>query len=204
MSERVVLVHGLWMPGLSMHWLAARLAEAGYVPEIFDYPTVAGGPDAAEPRLVEALRAPGHLLAHSLGGLLALTVLQRHPQLPVRRVVCLGSPLCGSAAAEGLARHAWSAAALGDSAALLRQGCRPWRGPAQVGMIAGRRALGLGRWFGRFRGDSDGTVALAETRLDGLADHVVLPVSHSGLLVSHEAASQALRFLAHGRFARAG
>ncbi|KTF29418.1 Cob(I)alamin adenosyltransferase, partial [Xanthomonas vesicatoria] len=48
---------------------------------------------------------------------------------------------------------------------------------------------------------SDGTVALAETRLPGLRDHCVVQASHSGLLRSPEAATQALAFLRSGRFA---
>lgn len=198
---RVVLVHGLWMPGVSMRWLATRLAQAGFAPEQFTYPTIAGGPEAALPRLVETLsRAPSHVLAHSLGGLVTLTGLQREPDLPVSRVVCLGSPLCGSAAASGLARQTLTAAALGHSATLLREGCQPWRGRAEVGVVAGRVPLGLGQFFGGIRGDSDGTVAVAETQLAGLTDHVVVGASHSGLLFSTDAVRQAVEFLRNGRF----
>ena len=45
-------------------------------------------------------------------------------------------------------------------------------------------------------------MAVAETRLPGLADHVVIDASHSGLLVSAEAARLAVGFLRDGRFAR--
>lgn len=199
--RRVVLVHGLWMPGMSMRWLAGQLTLAGFQPEQFSYPTIAGGPGAALPRLAETLRrAPAHVLAHSLGGLVTLSALQREPDLPVSRVVCLGSPLCGSSAATGLARRSLTAAALGRSAELLREGCQAWRGRAEVGVVAGRVPLGLGQFFGGIRGDSDGTVAVAETRLAGLADHVVVAASHSGLLFSGAAARQAIEFLRNGRF----
>ncbi|MDQ3618328.1 MAG: alpha/beta hydrolase [Pseudomonadota bacterium] len=201
MTRRVVLLHGLWMPAASMRWHAARLIEAGYAPEIFGYPTVGGGPEAAIPRLSELLaRGDTHVLAHSLGGLVALTALQREPRLPVRRVVCLGSPLCGSSAASGLAQRTLTASTLGRSAALLRQGCQPWQGSAEVAVIAGRVPFGLGQFFGGIRGDSDGTVAVAETRLAGLADHTVVAASHSGLLFSTAAARQAAHFLQQGRF----
>ncbi|HSM10829.1 MAG TPA: alpha/beta hydrolase, partial [Lysobacter sp.] len=53
---------------------------------------------------------------------------------------------------------------------------------------------------GGIRGDSDGTVAVAETRLSGLADHVVVAASHSGLLFSAAASRQAIAFLRTGRF----
>lgn len=199
-TRRVVLLHGIWMPGVSMAWLGARLSAAGFEPEVFAYSGAGGGPDATLPRLIERLQRPSHVLAHSLGGLIALTALQQHPQLPVRRVVCLGSPLLGSAAAGGLARKAWSAPVLGRAADLLQRGCPPWCGQAQVGLIAGRSPRGLGRYFGHFEGDSDGTVAVDETRLPGLTEHAVIQASHSGLLFSAQAARMAAAFLRRGRF----
>ena len=203
MTRRVVLLHGLWLPAISMRWLARRLADAGFAPEYFAYPTVTGGPEAAVPSLVTLLqRGETHVLAHSLGGLVALRALQLHPEVPVRRVVCLGSPLCGSAAATGLSRRPLAAASLGRSADLLQRGCGRWDGAAEIGVIAGNRPLGLGRYFGRLEGPSDGTVAVAETRLAGLADHIVIPASHTGLLFSAEAARQATAFLQHGQFQR--
>ncbi len=198
---RVLLLHGIWMPGVSMAWLGARLRAAGFQTEVFAYAGAGGGPDATLPALIERLaQAPGHVLAHSLGGLMALSALREHPGLPVRRVVCLGSPLCGSAAASGLARHAWSAPVLGRAAELLQRGCPPWDGPAEVAQIAGRSPHGLGQLFGRFQGESDGTVAVAETRLPGLAAHTVIQASHSGLLFSAEAARLAEAFFRRGRF----
>lgn len=195
------MLHGIWMPGVSMAWLGARLAAAGFQPETFAYAGAAAGPEAVVPQLVERLRrGPAHVLAHSLGGLIALRALREHPDLPVRRVVCLGSPLLGSSAAGGLSRHAWSAPVLGRAASLLLEGCPPWRGAAQVGLIAGRSPHGLGQYFGRFDGDSDGTVAVSETRLPGLAAHAVIPASHSGLLFSAQAAEMAEAFFRRGRF----
>lgn len=198
-THRVLMIHGIWMPALSMRWLGARLAEAGYESSTYAYAGAGGGPDAALPGLLERLVEPTHILAHSLGGLIALSALAARPELPVPRVVCLGSPLCGSAAAGGLARHVWTAAALGRSADLLLRGCPPWRGRAEVAVIAGSTPHGLGRYFGDLGQDSDGTVAVAETRLDGLADHAVIPASHSGLLLSAQAARMAAAFFRHGR-----
>lgn len=203
--RRVVLVHGLWMPATSMQLVARRLARRGFEPELFGYQTIAGGPARAAPRLAAQLgRAPCHVLAHSLGGLLTVHTLRAEPALPVARAVCLGSPLCGSAAADGVSRAFAIGRLLGESAELLRTGCTPWRGRAQLGVVAGRRPRGLGQLFGRFDGPSDGTVAVAETRLPGLADHVVIDASHCGLLLSGDAAALAARFFAHGRFAADG
>ncbi|TQC55854.1 alpha/beta fold hydrolase, partial [Pantoea dispersa] len=89
---------------------------------------------------------PVALVGHSLGGLIALQALQQAPALPVTRVVCLGSPLAGSAAARALAQRRLGRA-LGRSAALLQRGVARWDGAAEVGMIAGTVARGLGARF---------------------------------------------------------
>ena len=201
MTRRVVLLHGLWMPGASMQWFAAKLTAAGFVPEIFAYHGVAEGPETAVPRLA-ALLAEGDadIVAHSLGGLIALQALCESPDLAVRRVVCLGSPLTGSGAVSGMLRWAPAAAMFGRSQTLLQHGVACWEGRAQVGLIAGRVPHGLGALFAGFDGEHDGTVAVAETRLPGLTDHVVVDASHSGLLFSTEAAEQVVAFLRDGRF----
>ena len=59
---------------------------------------------------------------------------------------------------------------------------------------------GLGSLLGAMDDASDGTVALAETRLPGLSDHCVVRTSHSGLVVSPDAARQTAYFLRHGQF----
>lgn len=201
MTDRVVLLHGLWMPGATMQWFAAHLSAAGFKPEIFTYHSVADGPDTAVPRLIEVLReGDADIVAHSLGGLIALQALREAPELPVRHVVCLGSPLTGSGAASGMLRWPPAAAMFGRSAALLQQGVEGWQGQAQVGVIAGCVPHGLGALFAGFDGEHDGTVAVAETRLPGVADHIVVHSSHSGLLFSVEAAEQAIAFLRKGHF----
>ena len=203
MKRTVLLLHGLWMPGMAMHWLAGKLQAAGFDPEVFSYLSVADGPDRAVPRLIETIgEREVDIVAHSLGGLIALQALADAPGLKVGRVVCLGSPLTGSGAAAGILHWPMAAALLGRSARLLREGFAACPGQAEIGVIAGRVPHGLGALFAGFGGDHDGTVAVDETRLAGVRDHVVVDASHSGLLFSAEAAGQAVAFLRDGAFAR--
>ena len=201
MTSRVILVHGIWMPGAVMAWQAARLRAGGFDCETFRYYGVTRGPEEAVARLTAVLsRGEAHVVAHSLGGLVTLHALRAQPSLPVRRVVCLGSPLRGSGAVRGMRRYSWAAATLGLAADLLERGFERWDGPAEVGVIAGSLPRGLGHVFSHFDDDHDGSVSVAETRLPGLADHVVIPASHSGMLFSAEAARLTARFLREGRF----
>lgn len=198
--ERVILVHGLWMPGASMRWLAVRLREQGYHAEIVSYFGALRGEAELEKLTTALRRGPAHVVAHSLGGVVTLRALEAEPELPAQRVVCLGSPLRGSGAARSLERWRTTRLMLGQSLAFLERGCRPWHGRAQVGAIAGSLPYGLGHLFGRFDGPHDGTVAVAETRLEGLADHAVVRASHMGLLVSKRVLALTVQFLRTGRF----
>ncbi len=203
-TPSVMLVHGIWNARAWLMPFALRLRREGLAPTVFGYDSVWRDPETAGDRLIALLRRlpVEALVGHSLGGLVILEALRRAPDLPVKRVVCLGSPLRGSAAAAGLAARPPLGLALGRSRALLERGCPPWAGAAEVGVIAGDRAKGLGGLFATLDGASDGTVTVAETRLDGLADHCVLPASHSGLVLSAEVAAQTAHFLRHGHFAR--
>lgn len=208
MPEHVILLHGLWMRGFALAMLHRRLMEAGFRVHRFDYLSVA----ATQKRIVDQLQArmrelgseagKVHLVGHSLGGLIALRACLMADDLPPGRIVCLGSPLKGSAAARafaGLGRG--GEVLLGRNRELLEQGFERWNGVRQVGVIAGSRPLGLGSVLGHFEGEHDGTVAVEETRLPGLADHCVIETNHTGLLFSQDVARKVTQFLRNGRFA---
>ena len=99
----------------------------------FGYSSVFGGPDVAVPQLLERLADAGplSLVGHSLGGLLALEALRRNPELPVQRVVCLGSPL-RSGTARSLSEHGWGLA-LGAAANCCLMACRTGRAMPKSG-----------------------------------------------------------------------
>ncbi len=201
--RRVLLLPGIWMPAWSLRLLGRRLVRQGFRVRRLAYPGVRGGPGPALRLLLPALREADAVVCHSLGGLMVLEALRTDPALPVRRVVCLGSPLQGSAVARVLQRRRLDFL-LGRSTALLTTGCAlPWPGTAQVGMVAGATALGVGALFNALPDPGDGTVAIEETRWPELSDHVVVKASHSGLLGSRAAAEEVVHFLRHGRF-RAG
>jgi hypothetical protein len=87
---------------------------------------------------------------------------------------------------------------------LVSTGGRCWAcGPDRaLGAIAGSRRLGLGQFFAQFDEDNDGTIAVTETIIPGLDDHIVLPHSHMGMLYAVDVADQIAHFLRNGRFRR--
>jgi pimeloyl-ACP methyl ester carboxylesterase len=178
------------------------------MPRLFRFRSVGDGLDAnAEllARFAECL--PGdkvHFVGHSLGGVVAAHMLQTRPPLRAGRIVCLGSPLRGTHSGKRLTRFRWGASLTGRSIGdlLARGGLAPWSGTADLGVIAGDLPLGFGLLLGALPRPHDGVVTVAETRLAGATDHVVLPVSHTALLFSRAVAAQAAHFLRHGRFDR--
>lgn len=204
-DEAVILIHGVWMRAFSLLLLRRRLDEAGFRTELFDYASVFGRDERSLERLSRRIRAQParrvHLVGHSLGGLVALRTLERLPAALDGRVVCLGSPLNGSAVARRLSRRGSRAQLLGCSADILCRGLPQRTPPAEVGVIAGTRAVGLGQLLGTFDGPNDGTVSVAETRWSGAVEHCEVHVSHTGLTFSAAAATLAARFLRSGSFA---
>ncbi len=203
----VVYVHGLWFTGIEGRWLRRRIAnELGAESCSFSYHSVtapAADNVAALGKFLAQLRADVlHIVAHSLGGVLVVNLFDNPPSLPPGRVVLLASPVNGSRAAEHVMRLPFGAAILGATVReeVLPGHPRRWRGSRELGVIAGESSHGLGRLVGALEQPNDGTILVAETALAGAADQIILPVGHSGLLFSAQAADQAAAFLRDGRF----
>jgi len=205
MTEHVILLHGLWMRSFTLTMLRRRLERAGYIVDVFDYASVMRDPAASTAQLLaraNALRSDNiHFVGHSLGGLIVLHALQQTRDFPVGRIVCLGSPLRGSAVARSIAGFPGGSLLIGKSSGILGTGLERWKGPHAVGAIAGRLPLGVGFMINSLGSPNDGTVAVAETLLPGLADHCVVAATHMGLLFSEEAANQTVAFLRTRQFA---
>jgi pimeloyl-ACP methyl ester carboxylesterase len=207
MGEAVVYVHGLWMSGGESLLLRRRLSrEFGMDVHPFRYATASSTMTEITSRLqsfVRSLEASRlHFVGHSLGGLVIYRFLERYPQQPPGRVVFLGTPSVASRAAVQAAHIRLVASAMGRSVQdeLLRPRDRRWKTDRELGIIAGTRALGVGQFLARFEEDCDGTIGVSETQLPGATDHITLPVSHLGMLVSSRVARETGAFLQDGRF----
>jgi pimeloyl-ACP methyl ester carboxylesterase len=201
----VILIHGLWLNGVAMALLGRRLRRCGYRPLPFPHAEVSRSPRENAERLQHWLtEVPGpevHFVAHSLGGILLLHLFDIYPQQRPGRVVLLGSPVQGSAAARRLYGLPLLGRTLGRSVEQgLLGGAPAWAGHGELGIVAGSLELGLGRLLVGDMGPSDGTVALAETRLDGAKERITVRANHYGLLLGQGVARQVCAFLGSGHF----
>lgn len=198
--RHVVLVPGLWMPAAAMALLGLRLRRYGHDVRVFTYPGRAPH-EANVERLARFSRGKTGFVGHSLGGLLVLDMLNRHPEVRADAAVLIGAPVRGC-----LAGRKFGGARLGR---WMMGACRPlweerparWTRDAPLGVIAGTLPMGLGRAFGALPGPNDGVVRVEETIVEGMADRALVRRAHSMLIVSGEVGRLVERFLASGRFA---
>lgn len=203
--DTVLLVHGLWMPAWSLALLARRLRALGFKTTLFTYPTMAHGlqdSGRALARRRAAIAAPVvHWVGHSLGGLIIRAAFECEPAQPPGRIVTLGTPHLGTVAGRAVRRYLGGGIlgrGIADLCADIPSQWRPLN--RELGTLAGSKSAGLGRLFAALPEPNDGTVAAAEAILPSATDHIVLPVSHSGMPFSAEVARQTAHFLRSGRF----
>lgn len=217
MTRTVVLLHGLARSQRSMAGLRRHLEASGFRTWSCTYPSRHMGLADLAKRVSQQIRADlgdleseGGLLAvtHSLGG-----ILVRHmgDALPWRGVVMLAPPNQGSRVARALHRlgpYRWYYGPAGQEVV------RPpepegWPPPPRpFAVIAGTRALSLSNptsWLTRGlrllpSQGSDGTVALNETQLPGMADFRTVAAGHTFIMDHPQVRAWIVQFLREGRF----
>lgn len=195
------------MNGLDMQLLGKRLYGAGFRIRTFSYPTLSAAPGENAAQLAALMKTlesdTVHLVAHSLGGLVVRHLMAMHPNLPHGRAVTLGTPHGGSHVARKLDDWRLAPLLLGRAAQRGLLGDLPaWPGTRELGSVAGTLRVGLGMFTPGLPEPNDGTVAVQETVVEGMADHLELPVTHMGMLFSQDVAEAVIGFLRSGRFAR--
>ena len=206
----VVLLHGLARSDASMLIMAEALEAEGYRVANSDYDPASGTiVEIAETALPRAIAACGdapriHFVTHSMGAILLRAWFAAH-DLPRRgRTVMLAPPNGGSEIVDllgDLAAFEWANGPAG--AQLGTDGLPPSLGPVWpgVGVIAGTRSLSP-FWSTILPGPDDGKVSVASTRVEGMDDHLTMPVTHTFMMNQPLVIGQVLTFLADGRFDR--
>ena len=197
--NEVVLTPGLWMPGVAMRLLAARLSQRGYRVHIFDYHGRAPF-DANVEALASFAQGKALFVGHSLGGVLVLEMLNRYPEVQAQAVVLLGAPVRGCLAGRRLGGARFGRWMMGACRELWDERPARWTRPTPLGVVAGTTPLGLRRAFGRLPGSNDGVVCVDETTVEGMAGRALVAQGHSMLILSARVVDLVHRFCSSGRF----
>lgn len=204
-KETVILIHGLWMHGLVFLPHQRRLEKRGFFAQRFSYPswskTLGENVDRLAGFIAASRASRIHLVAHSLGGLVALAMLGQEADRRIRRLILMGSPCCGCHCGSFLAAAPPLSPLVGRSVKdWLARPRPPVPTSVEIGIIAGTRRFGMGCVIPGLPRPNDGVVALAETRLPEAKDSIALPVSHSGMLISTACTEQIAGFIQTGGF----
>ena len=200
MSAQLVLAPGLWMPGAAMGVLAARLARHGWRVRIFGYRGRAPY-EANLEALARFADGDAFFVGHSLGGVLILDMLNRHPEVQAQGAVLLGSPVRGCLAGRRFGGAGVGRWMMGSCRELWEERPARWSRSTPLGVVAGTTPFGLGRMVnGRLPGLNDGVVRVDETTVEGMTARALIAQGHSMLILSGRVSELVHRFCSSGSF----
>ncbi len=209
-GESVVLLHGLARTDRSFSKMETALVDAGYDVVNFGYPSRSNDIETlAEeviPKALSQVKAGNqiHFVTHSMGGILIRQYLGKKPIENLGRVVMLGPPNKGSQVVDKLQDVPGFELINGPAGMQLGTGemsVPSQLGPAnfEVGIVAGTRSINL-ILSTMLPSPDDGKVSVENTKLEGMADHIEVPVAHPFLMTNQRVIDQVIRFLETGKF----
>lgn len=211
-GECVVLLHGLWRTENSMNKMEKAMAVAGYEVRNIEYDSTEKTLEklAAEtiPQAVEACGEvkPIHFVTHSMGGILLRQYLEHDEIGGLGRVVMLGPPNQGSEVIdsyEGFPGFSFFAGPAGLQLGTGEASVPRSLGPVtfDVGVIAGTQSINPILSAILPEAD-DGKVSVESTRVEGMNDHLEMPVTHVFMMRDEEVFQQVVHYLEYGTFLR--
>lgn len=208
--ELVICIHGLAETPMIMAPAELMFRTNGYQVWNIAYPSTLQPIEVLAdryiaPRLEAAAASRVHVVTHSLGGVLLHYCLQAHRPRRLGRVVMTSPGLHGSEAIEVYRHNPLYRLIYGPAACQSGTGddafarFLPPSADYELGVIAGGASLDpLANLF--IPWPHDGKISAGRTWLDGLSDHIVLPLPHDVTCDHPLALFQIWSFIQSGRF----
>ncbi len=205
-----ILLHGLARSSSSMEKLEKLLLEKGHAVVNKHYPSrkhdIETLANIAIPSSLKECPKEANInfVTHSLGGILVRQYLSEHKIPQLSRVVMLGPPNQGSEVVDKLGHFPGFEFINGDAGMQLGTGQSSipnTLGPAtfDVGIIAGSKTINF-ILSEIIPGTDDGKVSIERTKLEGMQDHITLPVTHPFMMKNDKVIEQVIYYLEFGKF----
>lgn len=209
-GDYVVLLHGIGRTSSCMAKLGMAFEKEGYQVLNIDYPSresaIKSHADRVEKEIKSFVTDKNrhiHFVGYSMGGLVARAYIHAYKPKNMGRLVMLGTPNQGSEVADLLEESFLFNWFYGPAGQELTT---DYNRSEICGAIDYEAAAIAGTWtidpisYFIIPGQNDGKVSVSSTKVEGLAAHLVLPVTHTFLPLNDAVIKQTITFVDQGKF----